>query len=143
MILPASNYDMIFQDNVEDLLGEKFLNPEKIRWEKHRVWVVDSNLKEGSRHIYSRRTFYIDEDSWTALSGEMYDGRGQMWRVQYSYLANLYDRNTVFSLAYGSYDLAQNIYNLSGKPIPGTYRNDVDLPDNYFTSEGMARGGVR
>jgi hypothetical protein len=143
MILPASNYDMIFQDKVEDLLGEKFLNPEKIRWEKHRMWVVDSNLKEGSRHIYSRRTFYIDEDSWTAISDDMYDGRGQLWRVQYSYLANLYDRKTAFSLAYGSYDLAQDVYNLSGKPIPGTYRNSVDQPDAYFTSEGMGRGGVR
>ncbi len=60
-----------------------------------------------------------------------------------AYLANLYDRNTVFSLAYGSYDVLQNIYNLSGKPIPGTYRNSVDQPDSYFSSEGMARGGVR
>lgn len=143
MILPASNYDMIFQDKVEDLLGEKFLNPEKIRWEKQRVWVVDSNLKEGNRHIYSRRTFYLNEDTWTAISGEMYDGRGQLWRIQYAYLANLYDRKMDFSLAYGSYDVAQDVYNLSGKPIPGTYSNTVDKPDSYFTSEGMARGGVR
>ncbi|MCB1688734.1 MAG: DUF1329 domain-containing protein [Halioglobus sp.] len=143
MILPASNYDMIFQDKVEDLLGEKFLNPDKIRWEKRRVWVVDSNLKEGNRHIYSRRTFYIDEDSWTAISSEAYDGRGDLWRVQYAYVVNLYDRTTDFSLAYGSYDITQDVYNLSGKPIPGTYTNNVELPDTYFSSKGMARGGVR
>jgi hypothetical protein len=143
MIIPAANYDMIFQGKVEDLLGEKFLNPENIRWEKHRVWVVDSNLKEGKRHLYSRRTFYVEEDSWTALAGEMYDGRDQLWRVQYSYPANLYDRKSGFGSAYGSYDLLQDIYNLSGKPIPGKFKNGVDKPEKYFTSEGMARGGVR
>lgn len=143
MIVPASNYDMIFQTKVEDLLGEKFLNPDSIRWEKRRVWVVDSHLKEGSRHIYSRRTFYLDEDSWTAVAGDMYDGRGALWRLQFGYPVNLYDRKADFALAYGAYDLTQNIYNLSNKPIPGKFQNKVDKPDSYFTSEGMARGGVR
>jgi hypothetical protein len=143
MIVPASNYDMVFQVKVEDLLGEKFLNPDKVRWEKRRVWVVDSNLKKGSRHIYGRRTFYIDEDSWTAVAGDMYDGRGDLWRLQYGYPANLYDRKADFALAYGAYDLLQGLYNLSNKPIPGKFRNTVDVPANYFTSEGMARGGVR
>tara|TARA_R110002124_G_scaffold25709_2_gene92764 strand:- start:466 stop:1833 length:1368 start_codon:yes stop_codon:yes gene_type:complete len=143
MIIPAASYDMVFQTPIEDLLGEKFLNPETIRWEKHRVWVVDSNLKEGKRHLYSRRTFYIDEDSWTAASGEMYDGRDQLWRVQYNYGANLYDRESSFGSSFGSYDLLQDIYNLSGKPIPGKFKNGVEQGDKYFTPEGMARGGVR
>jgi hypothetical protein len=143
IIVPASNYDMIFQVKVEDLLGEKFLNPEKVRWEKRRVWVVDSNLKEGSRHMYSRRTFYIDEDSWAAVAGDMYDGRGDLWRLQFGYPADLYDRKAEFGLAYGAYDLAQGLYNLSNKPIPGKFQTKVDKPANYFTPEGMARGGVR
>jgi hypothetical protein len=105
--------------------------------------VVDSNLKEGSRHIYSRRTFYIDEDSWTAVAGDMYDGRGSLWRVQFGYPTDLYDRKAEFGLAYGAYDLAQALYNLSNKPIPGKFQNTVDVPNGYFTSEGMARGGVR
>jgi hypothetical protein len=142
MIVPASNYDMIFQIKVEDLLGEKFLDPDKIRWEKRRVWVVDSKLKEGSRHLYSRRTFYLDEDTWGAVAGEMYDGRDQLWRLQYLYGADLYDRKSTFGSAFGAYDLLQNIYNIT-KPIPGKFKNGVTQKDNYFTSEGMARGGVR
>jgi Protein of unknown function (DUF1329) len=124
-------------------LGPKFLNPEDIRWEKRRVWVVDSRLKKGFRHIYSRRTFYIDEDSWTAVAGDMYDGQGKLWRLQYGYPVDLYDRKADFALAYGAYDLTQTIYNLSNKPIPGKFQNKVDEPASYFTSEGMARGGVR
>ena len=143
IIIPANSYDFVFRNRVEDMLGEKFLDPEAIRWEKHRVWVVDSNLKEGSRHLYSRRTFYIDEDSWLAVAGEMYDGRGQLWRVQYNYAANLYDLKAGFGSAYGAYDLLQNIYNLNGKPIPGQFRIGVDQNDKYFTPKGLARGGVR
>ena len=143
MIVPADNYGMIFQTDIKDLLGEKFLNPDKIRWEKRRVWVVDSTLKEGSRHLYGRRTFYLDEDSWAAWSGDMYDGRGHLWRVQYAYPVNLYDRKSGFGSAYGAYDLLQDIYNLSGKPIPGKYRNGATVDEKYFTAEGMASHGVR
>ena len=143
MIVPANSYKFVFEAKVEDMLGPKFLDPEYIRWEKRRVWVVDSNLKEGSRHLYSRRTFYLDEDSWVAVAGEMYDGRGNLWRIQYNYTANLYDRKSGFGSAYGAYDLLQNIYNLNGKPIPGEFRNGVDKGDKYFTPKGLARGGVR
>ena len=143
MIVPANSYTFVFQTKVEDMLGEKFLDPQYVRWEKRRVWIIDSFLKEGSRHLYSRRTFYLDEDSWVAVSGEMYDGRGNLWRVQYNYTANLYDKKAGFGSAYGAYDLLQNIYNLNGKPIPGEYRTGSSQGDKYFTPKGLARGGVR
>ncbi|MEE4144395.1 MAG: DUF1329 domain-containing protein [Halieaceae bacterium] len=143
IIIPASSYKFVFETRLEDALGPKFLKPEYIRWEKHRVWVVDSTLKEGQRHLYSRRTFYIDEDTWVAAAGEMYDGRGQLWRLQYLYGVNLYDRKSGYGSAYGAYDLLQNIYNLNGKLIPGRYSSGVDQDDKYFTPKGIARSGVR
>jgi len=143
IIVPANNYDFLFVEKVEDLLGLKFLKPQAMRWELHRMWVVDSHLKEGNRHLYSRRTFYIDEDSWTALAGEMYDGRGNLWRLQYLYNAQYYDRESAFGSAYGAYDLLQNIYNLNAKPIPGKLWHGVDESDKYFTPKGMARAGIR
>jgi hypothetical protein len=143
MIIPASSYKFVFETELVDALGPKFLKPQYIRWEKHRVWVVESTLKEGQRHLYSRRTFYLDEDTWTAVASDMYDGRGQLWRLQYLYGANLYDREAGYGSAYGAYDLLQNIYNLNGKLIPGKYRGVVEQNDKYFTPKGMARGGVR
>ena len=143
MIIPVNSWDFVFQTKVEDMLGPKFLDPKYIRWEKRRVWVIDSTLKEGSRHLYSRRTFYLDEDSWVAAAGEMYDGRGNLWRTQFNYTANLYDQKSGFGSAYGAYDLLQNIYNLNAKPIPGEFRIGVKQTDKYFTPKGMARGGVR
>jgi hypothetical protein len=56
-------------------------NPKYMRYELHRVWVVEANLKAGSRHVYAKRRFYIDEDSWQIALLESYDGRGELWKV--------------------------------------------------------------
>jgi len=142
MLIPASNYVFLFEKNVKDLLGEKFLAPEFTRWEKHRVWVVEGDLKEGLRHLYSKRRIYIDEDSWSAAAGETYDGQGNLWRVNFAYGAKLYDRKAGAG-ASGSYDLLQNTYNLNGKPIPGKFKTGTDKKEKYFTPKGMARTGIR
>lgn len=65
-----------------ELVGKKHVNQELMRYEKHRVWEVEGNLKENFRHVYSRRVFYIDEDTKGIVATEIYDGRGQLWRVQ-------------------------------------------------------------
>jgi hypothetical protein len=143
MYIPYNAYDFNFQNNIKDMLGEKFLDPGSIRWEKHRVWIIEGDLKEGSRHLYSKRRYYIDEDTWNALSGDNYDSRGNLWRVQYAYGTNLYDIKTYYSMPYGAYDVVQGIYNLNGKPIPGKYKNGVKEGAKYFTPKGMARSGVR
>jgi len=64
-----------------DLIGPAFLNPDAIRWELHRVWVVQATLKPGQSHIYARRTMYVDEDSWQMLISDRYDSRGLLWRT--------------------------------------------------------------
>lgn len=143
MLIPYSNYQFLFEKNVKDLLDTKFLKPEYTRWEKHRVWVVEGTLKEGQRHLYAKRRYYMDEDSWVAHAGETYDSKGNLWRVHYMYSAKLYDRKTTFFTAYGTYDLIQGLYNLNGKPIPGKLKTGASKGKKYFTPKGMARGGVR
>lgn len=63
------------------LLWPRHANPKYMRYELHRVWVVEANLKRKARHIYSKRRFYIDEDSWQFALLESYDGNGDLWRV--------------------------------------------------------------
>ena len=66
----------------KQLVGKQHINPEFMRYEKHRVWEVVGTLKENFRHVYGRRVFYIDEDTKGIVATEIYDGRGQLWRVQ-------------------------------------------------------------
>lgn len=63
------------------ILGKGTLNPDLMRYELHRVWVVEARLKAGQSHVYARRVFYLDEDSWSVLLSDAYDGRGQLWRT--------------------------------------------------------------
>ena len=58
---------------------------------------MDATLKPGASHLYSRRTFYVDEDSWQVLAVDQYDGRGQLWLVSEAHCINYYDAQTFWS----------------------------------------------
>ncbi|MGD9021182.1 MAG: DUF1329 domain-containing protein, partial [Lysobacterales bacterium] len=73
------------------------LNPALMRYELHRVWIIDATVKEGMRHINARRTFYLDEDSYQIVLIDHYDGRGQLWRASECHGINYYDVPTYWS----------------------------------------------
>lgn len=70
---------------LKDLTTPGYLNSDMLRYELHRVWVVEATVKDGERHLYSKRTHYIDEDTWTILANDKYDGNGDLWRVGFYY----------------------------------------------------------
>lgn len=143
LYVPYNTYRFSYNDKPEDVFQPKFINPSVVRWELHRVWVVDATLKPGASHIYSRRTFYIDEDSWTALASDQYDGRGQLWRAGFAYLNQAYDANTPISTA-GHYDLIAGSYYINIWPGAGGVKIMSELQsDAVWTPESLAGQGVR
>ncbi len=50
-------------------------------------------MREGTSHIYAKRTFYVDEDSWQIMAVDNYDQRGELWRVQEGHQVQAYDPN--------------------------------------------------
>ncbi len=75
----------------KEILTPLHLNPDVLRYELHRVWVVEATLKSGMRHIYKKRVHYIDEDSWHMLAGDFYDNRDQIWRVSEGWSFNWWE----------------------------------------------------
>lgn len=65
----------------EKQLTKNFMNPDCVRWELHRVWVVQATLKPGYRHILPKRIFYWDEDTYGAGTTDDYDASGRLYRV--------------------------------------------------------------
>jgi hypothetical protein len=63
-----------------DILTPNHPNPDFMRYELRRVWVVEADLKEGFRHVYAKRVLFIDEDTWHAVMADNYDTRGQLWK---------------------------------------------------------------
>jgi hypothetical protein len=70
----------------KDIYGPDYVNRDLVRYELHRVWKVEATLKEGMRHIFPKRVFYLDEDSWGIMVVDNYDAQGKVWRVQESSL---------------------------------------------------------
>ena len=93
-----------------DIIKPNHMNPDHLRYELHRVWVVEGTLKQGARHIYSKRVFYVDEDSWTILHGDQYDARGGLWRVREVFGVQFYDAPTFGPAGEVIYDLQARRY---------------------------------
>lgn len=132
------------QLDYDDILKPLHLNPEHLRYELHRVWVVEATLKEGSRHIYKRRTFYIDEDSWQILAMDQYDNRDQLWRVSEGHSINYYEVPTFWTTVEVHYDLQSGRYiaiNLNNEH--SMYDFDANLNRNQFTPAALRRAGMR
>jgi hypothetical protein len=75
----------------KEIIGKGTINADLVRYELHRVWVVEGTLKPGARHVYGKRTFYLDEDSWSVMMEDAYDNRGGLWRVALHGLIQCYD----------------------------------------------------
>lgn len=93
-----------------DVLKPGYLNPDLARFEKHRVWVIEATLKPGARHVYAKRRFYIDEDTWQVMVGDIYDSRGELWRSYESHLYVMHDIQLPLTAVEATYDLISGRY---------------------------------
>jgi len=144
MYVPYNDYRFTYHDKPEEVFQPRFINPDMVRWELHRVWVVDAKLKEGKRHIYSRRTFYVDEDSWNILAVDQYDGRGTLWRPGFAYMTQNYDVAIPTSIVAGHYDLLAGGYYINQWPSVGGQKfMDTLQPDSSWSADSLAGKGVR
>ena len=133
--------------NVEDqgaLLTKDFFEPEAVRWELHRCWVVEADLKEGSKHIYGKRRYYLDEDTWIASMGDLYDTKGEFWRANFSFIALNYMNKSFTSSGGGiMYDFQSGIYSV-GLPHPYTVTSMKKAKKpGYYTPGALKRSGAR
>lgn len=127
-----------------DILRPLHVNPELLRYELHRVWVVEATLKEGATHIYKRRTLYVDEDSWQIMVGDIYDNRDQLWRVSEAHVVNYYEKPLVWPTLEVHTDLQAGRYlafGLDNEFPMCTW--DPGLTSRDFTPAALRRAGRR
>lgn len=145
MLIPYNDYKAdASSTKVSDLIRPGHINPDFIRYELHRVWVVDAKLKPGQRHINSRRTMYLDEDSWQIVGIDHYDGQGKLWRYSEALPINYYEVPTLWTTLETHYDLK------SGRYISGLLDNQ-DKPRDFsfqstpsdYSPQNLRDSGVR
>ena len=144
MYVPYGNYKLTYYAMPADVTKPGHINPDLVRWELHRVWVVEATLKPDKRHVYSKRVFYIDEDTWQALASDQYDGRGQLYRSGYSYPSYSYDVQAPFVDTQSFYDFSSGMYNITGLVSAKGVKYLSEMPaDNFWSADALAGAGVR
>jgi len=128
-----------------DLLKKNHINQDFARYELHRVWVVDSTLKPGVSHIYSRRTLYVDEDSWQIVAVDCYDSRGQLYRVQEGHAMNYYNLPSQWDSLELVMDLSNGRYLALGLQSEehGSYDFNIKRTPADYTPAVLERRGIR
>src|SRR5271156_4790431 len=79
MYVPYNNNRLYLQP-AQAVLGPAHANPDALRFELHRVWVVEGTLAKSQHDIVARRRLYLDEDTWFAAYSDSWDGQGTLWK---------------------------------------------------------------
>jgi hypothetical protein len=145
LLVPYNSYKLHSDSvKVSDILTPLHINQDLTRYERHRVWVVEATLREGTRHIYPRRIFYVDEDSWQILVVEQFDGRGELWRVSEGFAVNYYEVPCLWTTMEVHTDLQSGRYlaiGMDNELEPYDFTDILSPAD--FTPANLRREGVR
>ncbi len=145
MLVPYHNFEINSPHlSYEQIITPRTINPDHFRYELHRVWVIEANLKEGLRHIYKRRVIYADEDTWLAVWGDNFDGQDQLWRVGmvgyfYSQEAQAFHRGVSIY-----HDLTSKSYEatyLTNERGDDWWRLNLPMSPRDFSPDAAARAG--
>lgn len=109
MYVPYNN-NRFYQSSVASLAGPHHLQPEAIRYELHRVWMVDGVLAAGKHHLVPHRRLYLDEDSWFAVYADGWDGDGKLWKFSHGTMPLIAELPAVVLGSQVTYDLQAGGY---------------------------------
>lgn len=129
----------------KQIMGPNHANPDAIRYELHRVWVIDATLAAGKHHVVPHRRLYLDEDTWFAVYSDSWDDKGNLWKFGQGtpYLmpdvpAVILGSQFIYDFDVGGYMLGFAFNN-----EPGQYRITAPHAPATFTPESMAAHAVR
>ncbi|SES04843.1 MULTISPECIES: DUF1329 domain-containing protein [Halopseudomonas] len=120
MLIPYNAYKFYF--GCDDQFRAAHANPECERWEKHRVWEVEATLKPGMRHVYSKRIYYLDEDTYGAGLYDAWDQNGQLYRAMMLGGVQFYDHDIPYIVKHTMFDFNKGMYGIVNDGMDGGYR---------------------
>jgi hypothetical protein len=139
------NTNKTAQASTDEVLKPHFLNPAHVRWELHRVWVVEAKVRAGTRHLCPRSLYYVDEDSWLVVLSDRWDAKDQLWRFTFSLPLAAPDIPAVIGATWGFYDLLSGTWFASVlmNDRPEQYKVMPRYSETVFSPEAMAGEGLR
>ncbi len=140
MYIPYNTNKMMNADP-EKAFGKGFIDPAAVRWELHRVWVVEGKVRDSVRNTVARRRIYVDEDSWNVVAADLWDGQDQLYRGAIAFTGVHYQMPGVIAVPFQAIDFQQQAYTV------GEFVHAYDVvdpkPRSYFTAESLVQGALR
>jgi len=143
--IPYNAYKLMDKDSkYSDIVTPGHINQDYTRYELHRVWHITANLKEGARHIYSRRDIYVDEDSWQIAVADHYDSRGELWRVSEGHAMQFVNVDALWYVSITNYDLSSGRYMVElNSEERNAFKFGSQVKRKDFTTSAIRRSGKR
>ncbi|MDY0745225.1 DUF1329 domain-containing protein [Paucibacter sp. R3-3] len=129
---------------LSDVLKNDAPAAEARRYETHRVWVVEATVKQGVRHLAPKRTFYLDEDSWSIVVAEDYDAQGKLWKLRESFVIPVAETGSCDNPAFVQHNLIDGRYVFDQSPLGAgkdirwvVDSKEAKFNENFYTAENL------
>ena len=145
MFIPYNDNKIFLVSGEKAMSPGHFTNPDVLRYELHRVWVVDATLAPGKRNVVPKRRFYIDEDTWQVGAEDEWDASGVYWRMVQTYPIIMADVPGTISVAFPIYDFKRGYWGI-GNAITGDMHpqyKPMAMHTDFFSPDNLAGAGVQ
>jgi len=144
MLIPY-NSNALMTNKSSEVFGTNHISPDVMRWELHRVWVVEATLRAGQRHEAPRGLYYFDEDTWNGVLADRWNASGRLWKTLWMASFVMPEVPATMTATFGYYDL------LSGTAYTHMFVGDKarqfrfvnKIRDTVFTPDGLVGEGLR
>lgn len=148
MYIPYNSYKFVAKRPVKDVYEGLYPKRDLMRYELHRVWKVEATVKQGMRHMFAKRVFYLDEDTWMIMAADQYDAQGKLWRVMEASIYPAVELGACVSQEFMSWDLTVNRYmaenaTQEAKPTDWLAGAEGRIDVKRFESDELRRAGDR
>jgi len=144
MYVPYNN-NRLYTRPVGEVLGREHANPADLRYELHRVWVIDGTLTPGKHDIVAHRRLYLDEDTWLAVYSDAWDEQGRLWKFGEGTMYLMPDAPAMITGSQFDYDFELGGYAYAfafGAGGQG-YKVTPPHPASLFSPESLSARSVR
>jgi Protein of unknown function (DUF1329) len=142
MYVPYNN-NKLYSRPPLSVMGPSHANPDDLRYELHRVWVVEGTLAPGKHHIAPKRRLYIDEDTWLAVYSDSWNEDGKLWKFGQATMYLMPDVPAVILGSQFVYDLDLGGYVYGFVFKDGAYKITAPHPATTFSPDALAALSTR
>lgn len=148
LYIPYNNFKFVAKRKLSEVYQGLYPNRDLMRYELHRVWKVEASVKSGMRHMFAKRSFYLDEDTWMLMAADQYDAQGKLWRVMEATIYPAVELGACVSQEFMSWDLTVNRYlaenaTQEAKPTDWLAGEEGRIDAKRFESDELRRAGER